>query len=425
MQRKRVAGATIVLLLIGLLLSINALTAAAASYLYHYDSNGRLLSVERSDGSVFTYQYDANGNLMKRILVLGKLESPVGSEASSSNISVKGWYIDGNGIESIKVYINSEYQGLATYGDNREDIYTKYPSSGNHNSGYHFDAVLPNVTKDYEFKVVIRNKKGLETTLSKTIHYTKLNPTGWMDSPSASATSPYLSVSGWHLDKSGVDNLKVYVDGEYKGTAIYGDNREDVYKVYPQYGNHNSGYHLEVKLPNITKTYQVKVVAKSKDGGETSYIRDVNYNRIAPVGFLDNPLEGSTMDYDPQHTNRPPYNQMTVSGWYVDYTAVKTISVYIDGALQYSGPGSWYGRPDVYNRYPQYKNQNCGFSVEIPKPSRSGGRLGPGHTPSSQTAKTIPYTLKVVIENIFGEQMIISRGFNVHYQDPTNPGSWT
>ncbi|MNB91197.1 RHS Repeat protein [compost metagenome] len=390
---------------------------AAATRLYNYDSNGRLISIENSDGSVITYQYDRNGNLKKRIMVLGKLESPATTEASSSNISVKGWYLDSSGIDNIKVYIDNNYQGMAVYGDNREDIYNAYPSLGNHNSGYHFDADLPNVTKDYVIKVVIRNLQGTESIFTKTIHFTKLAQSGYLDSPTATATSPYLNVSGWYLDKSGVESIKVYVDDVYNGTAVYGDSREDVYNVFPQYGNHNSGYHLAITLPNVTKTYQIKVIVRNKDGEETPYTRAVQYTRtMSPVGYLDTPSEGESMRYYGGSSSTSPDNQMSISGWYLDVTPVKSIKIYVNGALNYTGNGSWATRTDVYNAYPQYNIKNSGFSVTIPKPPVGS---------SKNYGKTISYTLQVTIENNLGEQMTFNRSFEVYYENPTDPGSWT
>lgn len=296
-------------------LSTTSSMAGAVSFsqsgTYVYDVNGRIVTFMSKDGTTISYQYDRNGNLLKKVPVqiLGYLDSPATNEVSSPYVHVKGWYLSDNGVESIKVFVNNEYKGMATYGDSREDVHNAYPKFNNHNSGYHFDTVLPNITQSYNIKVVVRDKRGIETY----------------------------------------------------------------------------------------------------------YERTVNYKKLSPIGYLDSPTEGQNMVFYGSVSSTHPDNQITISGWYLDMAPVKSISVYIDNSIKYSGTINRMSRLDVYNVYPQYGDKNSGFQITVPKPPAAARYVG----------KTLEYTLKVVVENILGEQTIWVRNFKVFYEDPTDPGSWT
>lgn len=62
-----------------------------------------------------------------------------------------------------------------------------------------------------------------------------------------------LSVQGWYLPLSAYDEVQVYADSQFLGNADLYFPREDVYRNYPQYGEHRSGWKLErnidLKLP--------------------------------------------------------------------------------------------------------------------------------------------------------------------------------
>lgn len=205
----------------------------------------------------------------------------------------------------------------------------------------------------------------------------------------------------------------MYVNNEYKGTATYGDNREDVYNVYPKYTNHNSGFHFDTILPNVTQSFNIKIVIRNKVGIETNYEKTVNLKKLNPMGYLDSPVEGANITYFGATGSD---NNLYISGWYLDVTPIKSITVYVDNVQKYTGTGSRLTRNDVYNAYPQYNDKISGFQVTVPKPPSGGSR---------NYGKTISHVIKVVIVNNLGEQMEWTRTIKVFYENPTDPGTWT
>ncbi|MFZ5986607.1 MAG: FlgD immunoglobulin-like domain containing protein [Bacillota bacterium] len=89
-----------------------------------------------------------------------------------------------------------------------------------------------------------------------------LVPIGNIDSPSDLETiSGTYNVKGWFLDKDGVSKIEVFIDGQLKGQAVYGDPRPDIGSLYPQYGNSTCGFHYSLdttKLTNGTHILSVK-----------------------------------------------------------------------------------------------------------------------------------------------------------------------
>ena len=61
-------------------------------------------------------------------------------------------------------------------------------------------------------------------------------PIGFLDAPIPNATVDHqFRVEGWALDDTGVDFVRVYVDGKYVATARIELDRPDVSKVFPRY----------------------------------------------------------------------------------------------------------------------------------------------------------------------------------------------
>ncbi|KAA9006328.1 hypothetical protein F4V43_05030 [Paenibacillus spiritus] len=272
---------------------------------YKYDDNGRLTYFESSEGYIF-YEYDRNGNLLKkRIKGFGDLETPTGADQIVTGLNVKGWHLDKTGIQSIKIYLNGTYQGLASYGDPREDIYSKYPKFGNHNSGFHYNISLPKQNASYEVKTVVRNNGGEETVYTKSFRFVALNSVGHLDSPSEGVTVFYylrypntnytrMTVSGWQLDTEGIKSVQVYLDNNYIKSGSLTVSRSDVKAAYTQYNQSISGYAIDLDLPvagngaaGQTAAHQVKVVVANMKGELSTYVRNFvvkNSNQFFEVG---------------------------------------------------------------------------------------------------------------------------------------------
>lgn len=89
---------------------------------------------------------------------------------------------------------------------------------------------------------------------------------GVIDEPIVVPDSDVSIIRGWILDDSGIAEVNIYVDGIWKGRAVYGDLREDVYQVYPQYNNQQSGFHFNLNtlgLPNGAHTITVQGIGQN------------------------------------------------------------------------------------------------------------------------------------------------------------------
>lgn len=77
-------------------------------------------------------------------------------------------------------------------------------------------------------------------------------PFGYVDSPAAGTVvrGNRLAVTGWALDDTGVDHVRVYVDGRYRGEAKLTGARPDVARGYPAYahGSETFGWGIELTI---------------------------------------------------------------------------------------------------------------------------------------------------------------------------------
>ncbi|WP_055107850.1 RHS repeat domain-containing protein [Paenibacillus ihumii] len=176
------------------LLTVITSQVYGATYNYHYDPNGRLTQIESTTGRYY-YEYDPNGNLIKKEvkdpLGFGVLDSPATDKIYTNTVTVRGWYLDKAGVESIKVHVNNVLIGTAIYGENREDVYAAYPNFNNHNAGFYYNLELPKENKNYTLKVIIRNNKGEETVFTKSFAQIVLQPRGEINYPLENGIVPY------------------------------------------------------------------------------------------------------------------------------------------------------------------------------------------------------------------------------------------
>lgn len=97
-----------------------------------------------------------------------------------------------------------------------------------------------------------------------------LQPKGYLDYPKNNQTiCGNYKVSGWFLDVNGVRKVEVLVDSVVKGTAVYGDLRSDVMKVYPEYNNKNAGFHYNLDTKTLKNgSHKITVRATGKSGSK-------------------------------------------------------------------------------------------------------------------------------------------------------------
>lgn len=287
--------------------------------------------------------------------------SPVGNfelaTASLTQAELRGWVFDPETAAPINVhlYINGTYE-TGTWGGQfladapRLDVAQAYPSYGaNHGFDIKFPVTAGSLTAClYGINV----GRGDNVLLGcKTVATPTGPPRGNIDSISLSADRK-ATINGWAIDPdtAGSIAVHVYVNGAWGGAFTADATRNDVAKVYPDYGAKH-GYSVTVPVPVGTNT--ICVYGINVGGGDNSQLscRDVSSASGPPIGTIDSAtVNGMTT---------------TVSGWALDPDGPDSIAVhaYIDGAWggAYTADGT---RNDVAKAYDGYGAAH-GFTIPL------------------------------------------------------------
>jgi Leucine-rich repeat (LRR) protein len=193
-------------------------------------------------------------------------------------------------------------------------------------------------------------------------------PFGSFDTPiDGSTVYSSIPVTGWALDDSGIDSVKIY--REQGNTLVYiGDGvfvegaRPDVAAAYPGYTNNTKagwGYMMLTNfLPNSGNgTFVIHAVATDVVGKTTTLgtktIHCDNAHAVKPFGAIDTPTQGGTasgsnfINWGWVLTPQP--NHIATDG--------STINVYVDG-VDLGHPNYNLYRSDIATLFPGYANSN-------------------------------------------------------------------
>jgi len=193
----------------------------------------------------------------------GSFETPIDSSTVCSSIPVTGWALDDLGIDSVKIYRGTDFEGVYIYiGDAvlvegaRPDVAVAYPGYPNNTkAGWGYMMLtnfLPNSGNGTFVICAIATDFMGETTIlgTKTIHCDNANavkPFGAIDTPTqgGSASGGIFINWGWvltpqpnHIPTNG-STLNVYVDGVNLGHPSYNNYRPDIASFFPGYANSN------------------------------------------------------------------------------------------------------------------------------------------------------------------------------------------
>jgi len=154
-----------------------------------------------------------------------------------------------------------------------------------------------------------------------------------------------LVVEGWAVSRVGITAVEILLDGELLGEAELGRSRPDVGLEFPTIPLARFGGYF-FKQPMTVEAgaeYQVQVVARNGFGDaaiENHSIRVVEIPRATPIAaaaatednadllcWLDNPRVHGGVALE------PVTGRLTVEGWALAPTGIKSIEIYIDGRL--------------------------------------------------------------------------------------------
>jgi hypothetical protein len=193
-------------------------------------------------------------------------------------------------------------------------------------------------------------------------------PFGYFETPlDGSTVYSSIPVTGWALDDTGIDNVKIYrAEGKtliYIGDAVLVEGaRPDVAAAYPGYPNNTRAGWGYMMLTNFLPgsgngTFAIHAVATDRVGNTTTLgtktIHCDNANAVKPFGAIDTPTQGGTasgssfINWGWVLTPQP--NSIPTDG--------STISVYVDG-VNIGHPTYNIYRSDIAGLFPGYANSN-------------------------------------------------------------------
>jgi len=300
--------------------------------------------------------FTRNVNIQNNLPLRGYIDAIKDGQRVKGTLPIKGWMLSAGGMNRIEVFVDNVKLGEAFYGIERADVYDAYPLYNERNSGFAFQldtTKLTNGNKTVTVRGIDRN--GQQINFSRNIVVDNLATRINIDSPSANnELSNSITVRGWALDQAGIRRIEVLIDGVKKGEAYYGLTRNDVYSAYPQYNESNSGYTFTLDTTSIAngqRTLTIRTVGR--DGTINQVNRTIKINNLSTKITIESPS-----------TNGEVSNTTVIRGWALGESGIKKIEILVDGI---KNGEAFYGlsRPDVYNSYPQYNNQNPGYSYNL------------------------------------------------------------
>ena len=200
----------------------------------------------------------------------------------------------------------------------------------------------------------IPNRGSSSVNIIKKITYDNIGSIDISDAMSSASNT--LDVKGWALSKSGIKEIKIYVNNNYVKSADYGQARKDIAKQYGQYSEaSNCGYSTSLDISDFPEgEITLKIVQVGNDNTEYSVEKKVFINK-----------NGSMINIDaPNGEKGIKGNLMIISGWMLNKEEIKEINIYLDD--KYIGKAN-YGvtRKDIGKLFSNYKNDNSGYSAII------------------------------------------------------------
>lgn len=177
-------------------------------------------------------------------------------------------------------------------------------------------------------------------------------------------TDGVLIVTGWALTETGQASVEAIINGEVRGTVEYGEPRLDAEMLYPGFpAGMNCGFTGEISVADLLDgfhTATIRISASEDEHAEITTTFEVDNNAFETgrvIGRLDLPIRGSMFI---------PRELVSVSGWAMAPSGIKSLEVLIDGERR-GRVDHGALRPDIAKRRRQYPNaDHCGFSGTIP-----------------------------------------------------------
>jgi hypothetical protein len=330
--------------------------------------------ISYADASYILYRLTYTDIVHSPAMARVEFDGPVYFNDFSSALWVEGYlkntgstYVTYDTLVSMAVYdmsdkhvvdVDYDYIDGSTYGEYSGAL---YPGDSSGFSIWFYDALYSEVADTY--RAGFEWGEAILSTLTE-----KDPPFGTFDTPAAGSTvASSVAVTGWALDDSGVESVKIYLNQGgnqiFLGDANFVEGaRPDVAAAFPEYPNNSKAGWGYMMLTNFLPgggngTYELQVVATDTVGktailGSKTIIVD-NVNAELPFGAIDTPEQGGIatgsnfINWGWVLTPQP--NSIPTDG--------STINAYVDGVNVGNVTYNIY-REDIANYFPDYANSN-------------------------------------------------------------------
>jgi beta-N-acetylglucosaminidase len=145
----------------------------------NYSNGDHTVSVRATAKNGATKQFDSSVSIrnLAHLPATGFLDAPKSGSTIAGVTTVRGWYVDGSGVEKIEVFMDGSLIGTAQYGLERIDVANVLPQYFNSNAGFQF-LLDSNKFKDGSHTLTIKEtgKNGKSDTLSASVTIKNGNP---------------------------------------------------------------------------------------------------------------------------------------------------------------------------------------------------------------------------------------------------------
>lgn len=330
------------------------------------------------------------------------IDEPAEQAQISGTQKLRGWALAEDGIKEIQVLVDGAFQGKAALGVSRPDVYRVYPQYHNQASGYEYSLNTKLLTQGaHTITLQVKTNSGDIQKVTRQLNVTRNLPLLFMlDTPvNGEQVAATYRVAGWALAEDGIKKAEVFVDGKKQGEASLGVSRSDVYRIYPKYNNHTSGYEYMLDTTAFTAgPHKLKVVVTSNGG-------DVQQTETQ-IQVLDLPAR---MSLDEPSPNQAVSQVQTVRGWALSEQGVSKVEVLVDGSVkgeaQYGLP-----RADVAKAFPLYNNGNSGFLYSLNTASLTNGRHTITVRVTGKDGKTVNTSSTILVSPLHGKTIVLDPG---------------
>ncbi|MDM5329898.1 Ig-like domain-containing protein [Neobacillus sp. CF12] len=225
--------------------------------------------------------------------LVGFMDAPSKGSILNGISTIRGWFLDDDGIARVDVLVDGKIVGQAMYGLSRLDVQKFYPEYNNANSGYEYALDTKNYSNGtHMITVKATSKNGSTKQFESSVSIQNLDhlPTmGFIDSPKPGSTiAGKATIRGWYLDGSGVEKIEVFMDGKLVGNAQYGFERLDVKTVFPEYFNSNAGFEYSLDTTQFTDgSHTLTIKETGKSGKSNTLTASITINNGNPYLLLN------------------------------------------------------------------------------------------------------------------------------------------